>query len=254
MLLAFDIGNTNIVIGGFAKERLLFEYRLKSDPERTVDEYAALLYSLFEREMGSKYEVEGAIVCSVVPPITPDICKLLITRFNVEPRVIGPGVKTGLNIKMPDPKSVGSDRVVNAVAVKEFFGAPSLVIDFGTATSFDYVSPEGSYEGGLIVPGLVVSLDSLVKRTAKLPRIEVSIPDKVVGTSTVEAMSSGIMLGYLSLVDGLIERIEQEKGQIKYIVSTGGLGELLSGHLKRKITYDRHLTLKGLKLIYEINQ
>jgi len=252
MLLAFDIGNTNIVLGCFKGEELLFEFRLKTDPDRTIDEYAGLLFALFNRKIGKDFVFEKSIISSVVPDVTKDIIKLVEDSFNITPLVVGPGIKTGIDIKLADPSSVGSDRIVNSVAVKKLYGTPALVVDFGTATSFDYVSEKGVYEGGIIAPGLKVSLDSLVRQTAKLPRIELTYPKNVIGTNTATAMQSGALIGYVCLVEGLIDKIEEEKGALSHIIATGGLGSLIAGHCKQKIHYEPHLTLRGLRIIADL--
>lgn len=254
MLIAFDIGNTNIVVGCFDKHELLLEIRLKTDLGRTIDEYAASLLPLLERRFGAKRKFGSAIVSSVVPPLTPDIVRLVNANLGLDPLIVGPGIKTGLPIKINDPASVGSDRVVNAVAAKELFGVPALVVDFGTATSFDYVSKEGAYEGGIIAPGVKIALDSLVKNTARLPHIELSFPKRVIGTSTVSAMQSGCILGYVCLVDGLIEKLLEESGPIQHVIATGGTGKLISENSARIKHYDPHLTLKGLRIIADLNQ
>lgn len=253
MLLVFDIGNTNIVIGGFVGQTLAFEFRLKTDAGRTVDEYAGILYSLLDHQATEFRQPTACVISSVVPPVTPDIIRLVKERFNLDPVVVGPGIKTGLSIKTADPAAVGSDRVVNAVAAKILFGAPALVVDFGTATSFDYVSSDGNYEGGIIAPGPQTALDALVRNTAKLPRIEMVWPKSIVGKSTVTAMQSGIIVGYTCLVDGLIDRIINEVGPIRSIIATGGLGRLFAEHSSRIKSYEPHLTLTGLRLIAELN-
>lgn len=253
-LLVVDVGNTNIVIGGFVGDELTFEIRLATEQSRTIDEYEAVLRVLLEQKLGPKFNFTGAIVSSVVPPVTPTIIKLLNDRFGVNPLVVGPGIKTGVAIKVPDPTSVGADRIVNSVAAKALFGTPALVIDFGTATTFDFISSAGAYEGGIIAPGPVIALESLVRNTAKLPRIELAWPKAVVGNSTVTAMQSGAVIGYLCLVDGLIDRICKEQGAIKHVIATGGLGRLYSEHSERIVSYDAQLTLKGMKIIFDLNQ
>lgn len=253
MLLAFDIGNTNIVVGGFDKDKLVFEFRLRSDARRTVDEYSAILHSLFSRELGEKYLFRGAVVSSVVPPLTSDIVKALKLNFSLDPIIVGPGIKTGVALKVSEPLGVGADRVVNSLAVRELYSAQSLVVDFGTATTFDYVNSQGEYEGGVIAPGLTVSLESLVSHTAKLPRIELLWPKAVVGKNTVNAMQSGMLVGYVCMVDGLIDRIEKEVGVLKTVVATGGLGEIITEHSSKIKVYDPTLTLKGIRLIAGMN-
>lgn len=253
LLLAFDIGNTNIVVGCFKKGEIIAVFRLKSDPEKTVDEYAASLLSLFESQLGRDYKFTRAIISSVVPPLTPLIVGLVRDRIGLEPLVIGPGVKTGLDIKLPEPKSVGSDRIVNALAARELFGTPALVVDFGTATSFDYVGLDGAYYGGIIAPGVYTSVNALVSKTAKLPRIELKWPESVVGNGTETAMQSGTVIGFTCLVDGLIEKVIEEKGELSHIIATGGLGKIFAEHSKKITTYEPNLILKGLYLIASLN-
>ncbi len=253
MLLVIDIGNTNIVIGVYAGELLAAELRFKSDSSRTVDEYAALILPSLKAKFESGMKFERCVVSSVVPLLTPVISKLIEDFFSILPLIVGPGIKTGLQIKVNEPASVGADRIVNSLAAKKLFGSPVLIVDFGTATSFDFVNKEGDYEGGVIAPGLNLSLDSLVKNTAKLPSIDIVWPSSVIGKTTTAAMQSGVVMGYLCMVDGLIEKITSEVGPAKKVVATGGLGELMSKHSKCINAFDRHLTLYGLKLLSELN-
>lgn len=254
MLLVFDIGNTNIVVGVFSDDRLLFEVRLNTHPGRTLDEYDGTLTTVLERKLGARPVFSQAIISSVVPPITPDIIAYITSQYGLEPLVVGPGLKTGLQLKVHEPQSVGADRVVNAVAAKVLFGAPALVIDFGTATTFDLVSAEGAYEGGVIIPGIKVALDSLVSRTAKLPRIELAWPSSVIGKTTVSAMQAGTVVGYGCLIEGLIERFIAEAGPIPHILATGGLGGLFAEHIPKIKRYEPSLTLQGLRLLAELNE
>lgn len=254
MLIAVDIGNTNVVVGVFEGPTLKAQIRLASDLSRTEDEYAAVLSTLLVQKLESRPSIDGAVICSVVPPLTPVIDRFLRQTFGVEPLVIGPGVKTGLQIKISEPGAVGADRVVNARAARELFGAPVLVVDFGTATSIDYVSADGSYQGGVIAPGVTTALGALVERTAKLPRIELCWPKTLVGKSTVAAMQSGAVAGYLYLVDGLLEGIMKEEGISARIVATGGLGALFAQHSRFIEQYVPDLTLTGMRLIYNDNQ
>ena len=253
MLLVIDIGNTNVCVGGFQGTELVFEFRLKTDTDKTVDELTAILDSLFSRRLGSGYAFERAIISSVVPPLTPDYARLCQDMLGLQALIVGPGVKTGVALNVQEPQAVGADRVVNAVAVKALFGCPGLVVDFGTATSFDLVGREGHFEGGIIAPGLLGSLDSLVRNTAKLPRIELGWPKSVIGKTTVTAMQAGALVGYVCLVDGLIDRIASEAGPIPHIIATGGLGRVVAAHSVRITAYDPHLTLQGLRLISEMN-
>jgi type III pantothenate kinase len=254
VLLAFDIGNTNIVVGGFEGKELQFEFRLKTDAGRTIDEYGAILLTLFSERLGKKFGFRSCAVCSVVPSLTADIVRFAESKLDLKTLVIGPGTKTGLPIKISEPASVGADRVVNAVAAKELFGCPSLVIDFGTATSFDLVGPKGTFEGGVIAPGLQTSLDALVRNTAKLPKIELTWPTSLVGKSTVAAMQVGAIAGYHYLIDGLINGIIEEVGPIKHIIATGGLGAVFKEHSKLIKVYDPHLTLKGVQIVASLNE
>lgn len=253
MLLAFDIGNTNIVVGGFKGAELVFEFRLKTDIGRTVDEYGAILLTLFAQKLGNDFKFSSAAVCSVVPPLTSEIVEFVKERLEIVPLVIGPGTKTGLPITIAEPASVGADRVVNAVAAKELFGCPSLVIDFGTATSFDFVGAKGTFEGGVIAPGVGTSLEGLVKNTAKLPLIDLVWPTSLIGKSTVAAMQVGTVAGYHYMIDGLIDGIIKEAGPIPHIIATGGLGGLFTKHSTRIKTYDPHLTLKGIRIVTSLN-
>ena len=254
MLLVIDIGNTNIVIGGFRGEDLLFEFRLKTDPGRTIDEYSALLFSLIDRKLGPGTHFSECVISSVVPPLTNDLVSLVEESFGLKPLVVGPGIKTGLSIKIANPSTLGADRVVNAVAAKVLFGTPALVIDFGTGTTFDYIGKDGSYEGGVICPGPYIALDALVKNTAKLPRIEFVWPKSFVGRDTISAMQAGAVGGYGCMVDGLVDRIVQELGPIEHVVATGGLGRVFAAHSTRIKRYDPHLTLKGMRILAELNR
>ncbi|MCO6429638.1 MAG: type III pantothenate kinase [Deltaproteobacteria bacterium] len=253
MLLAFDIGNTNTVLGVYKEKELICEIRLKTDTSRTNDEYNSIITTLLKERLGRSLSAHGCIISSVVPPMTPIISTLVSETFKVDPIVVGPGTKTGMQIKLSEPSTVGADRVVNAVAAKHKFGTPVLVVDFGTATSFDFIGAEGSYEGGVIAPGLLVSLESLVRNTAKLPHIELTWPKSVIGKSTISAMQSGTVIGYVCMVDGLIDKIIEEVGEVKNIVATGGTGRLISKHSKRIRHYERELTLEGLRIIYDEN-
>jgi len=254
MLLVFDVGNTNTVVGAFRGAELLFELRLKTDPARTIDEYSVALLTLFERKLGAGTRFDECVISSVVPPVTPDIVRLVEEELKLTPIVVGPGVKTGLSIRITNPAAVGADRVVNAVAARALFGAPALVIDFGTATSFDYISREGSYEGGIICPGPGIALEALVRNTAKLPRIEFAWPKSWIGKDTIAAMQAGAVGGYGCMIDGLIDQVVAEVGAIEHIIATGGLGRVFAAHSSRIKHYDPHLTLTGLRLIAELNR
>lgn len=258
MLLTVDIGNTNIIVGCFKGDKLICECRLCTDLRRTRDEYNVTLVSLLQKRFNGDFKCAGAVIASVVPPLTTLFSTLIADEFGIEPLIVGPGVKTGVLIKQNDPAAVGSDRIANAVAAKCFYGLPALVVDFGTATTIDYIDSAGSYIGGVIAPGLEIALDALVSKTAKLPRIERVFPDSVIGRNTVSAMQAGTMIGYECLIAGLIERFKREIGEIPYIISTGGLGSVITERLNQdideKITYDPDITIKGMLQIWLLNQ
>lgn len=253
MLITFDIGNTNVVVGCFEKHVLQFEFRMKTDPRRTADEYGVVIRSILNSHGVGCDRISRAIMSSVVPPLSSVIEKLIRSEFGCEPLVVGPGIKTGLSIKTSDPSAVGSDRVVNAVAAKKWYGLPALVIDFGTATSFDFIDGSSNYLGGCIIPGVEVSIEALVRNTAKLPRIDLHWPEYVIGRDTVQAMRSGSIRGYHCLIEGLIAQVIEEQGAIPHIVATGGLGRLFAEKSDAITCYDPHLTLNGLLHLSELN-
>ncbi|MCB0319741.1 MAG: type III pantothenate kinase [Bdellovibrionales bacterium] len=253
MLLAFDIGNTNIVVGCFEGKMLRETIRLKTVRDRTIDEYAAIIFPLLERKLGSLSNVSRAIISSVVPPVVGDIEKLLRKELGIVPTIVGPGIRTGLAIRAKEPAAVGADRVVNAVAAKQLYPLPCVVIDFGTATSFDVINSKGEYEGGIIAPGIHISLDALVSRTAKLPRIQIEWPEAALGRDTESAMRSGVVLGYKCMVDGLVDNLEREVGALASVVATGGSGRLFAEQSLRIRDYEPNLTLLGLRFLDELN-
>ena len=253
MLLVIDVGNTNIVIGGFKGKDLLFEFRLQSDAGRTVDEYSASIVALLQIRLGSASSVSSCLISSVVPPLTGILVDVVKKTFSIEPLLVGAGIKTGIAIRLSDPLSVGADRIVNSVAAKTLYGTKSIVVDFGTATTFDFINEQGDYEGGVIAPGLHTSIESLVSKTAKLPRIDLAWPKTIIGKSTVAAMQTGALVGYVCLVDGMLEQIEKEVGTLQHVIATGGLGEVIQAHSKRIDVYDSTLTLKGMELIARMN-
>jgi type III pantothenate kinase len=254
VLLAIDVGNTHTVVGVYEGDRLLRHWRVLSDPGRTADEYGVLLWNLYrasELPIDARTDI---IVCSVVPPMTTVVEDLCRDYFHAEPLVVGPGVKTGMPILYDNPKEVGADRIVNAVAAYERYHDVCIVVDFGTATTFDCVSGKGEYLGGVISPGLGISLDALVTRTAKLPRVELIRPPKVVGKNTVHAIQAGIVYGYVSLVDGLVARIRDEIGAGARVIATGGFATMLAPESTTIEATDEFLTLEGLRLIHRRNQ
>lgn len=254
MLLAIDIGNTNIVSGVYREEELVACWRLATDVHKMADEYAVLLNSLFSHEGLSKSEIKGSVISCVVPPLLPIFQEVCRGHLQVEPLVVGPGIKTGVRILMDNPREVGADRIVNAIAARRLYGTPAIVIDFGTATTFDVVSREGDYLGGAIAPGIGISAEALYRQAAQLPRIELAIPKKVIGKGTVAAMQSGVLFGYVALVEGMVERIVEELGEKAKVIATGGLAGVIARETSTIQVVNPHLTLEGLRLICEMNR
>ncbi|MDX1583219.1 MAG: type III pantothenate kinase [Thermoanaerobaculia bacterium] len=251
-LLVVDVGNTNTVVGIYRDEQLQASWRLATARDRTADEYGILTRQLVEDFVDDGFD--GAIVSSVVPPLEPAIDSMIQRYFGVQPLFVRPGIKTGLAIHTENPLEVGADRIVNAVACWSSFGGPSIVVDFGTATTFDVVSAQGEYRGGLIAPGSTISFEALFARAARLPRVEFRRPEHLIGTSTVTSMQSGMFYGYLGLVDGILERMIDELGSVKRVVATGGIAAVLAHESSYIDEVDPVLTLKGLKLIWDRNQ
>ena len=253
MILAVDIGNTNIVVGCIDGERICFVERLSTVSTRTELEYAISFKNILELYGIHTEDLDGGIISSVVPPVTGTVKRSMEKILNHEVMVIGPGVKTGLNILMDDPRQVGSDRIVNAVAVVHEYPVPAAIIDMGTATTISVVDDKKNYIGGMILPGVKVSLESLVNRTSQLPKISLEAPKKIIGKNTIDCMKSGIIVGQAASMDGMIERIWEELGYKAQVVATGGLAGCIVPHCKKKIIYDNELTLKGLNVIYRKN-
>lgn len=253
MLLAIDMGNTNIVIGCIKDDKILFVERLSTDQSKTELEYAVGFKTVFELYGIKADEIKGAIISSVVPPLTGIIRKAVEKIVGIKPMVVGPGIKTGLNILMDNPKTVGADLIVDAVAGISEYGAPLVIIDMGTATTISVVDKDKNYVGGMIIPGIRVSMDSLVNRTSQLPRIGFDVPEKVVGTNTVDCMKSGIIHGNAAMLDGMVDRIEEELGYDVKVVATGGLAGVVIPNCKKEIVMDDSLLLKGLNIIYKKN-
>jgi type III pantothenate kinase len=254
MLLVIDIGNSNIVLGLYEDDELRLHWRVATDRNKTEDEYGMLVKSLFESNGFGLEQVSGVIISSVVPPLNFTIERMSEKYLRQKALIVGPGIKTGLNIKYEYPREVGSDRIVNAVAAIHHYGTPLIIVDFGTATTFCYVDERGQYWGGAIAPGIGISTEALVSRAAKLPRIEIAKPASVVGRNTISAMQSGIYYGFVGQVEGIVKRIIAEYGTQPKVVATGGLASLVANETESIHIVDPNLTLKGLRLIYERNQ
>lgn len=254
MLLAVDVGNTNIVYGLFEGERLVHQFRVESARGRTADEYAVQLRSLLDMHGIAPSSVQAAIIACVVPSLTDPMVQLVQRAFGREALVVGPGIRTGMAILIENPREVGADRIADAVAGYDRAKGGVIVVDFGTSTNFDVVTPKGEYLGGVLAPGLQISADALFARAAKLPRVEITRPPKVVGKNTVHAMQSGIVYGYVGLVDGIVERLLAELGFPCTVVATGGLAPLIAPLSKTIGEVDDHLTLTGLRILHERNR
>ncbi len=254
MLLVIDVGNTNTVLGLYDGENLVQTFRISTSSERTTDEYGLAFLQLLAVHGVTPGDVEGAIISSVVPTVLYSMEKGLRRYLEVEPLVVGRRLKTGVNVRTDNPREVGADRIVNAVAAIDKWGGPIIVIDFGTATTFDCINASGDYVGGAIAPGFKISEEALFTRTAKLPRVEVERPPHAIGTNTVHAMQSGLFWGYVGLVDGLAERCRGELDPKARIVATGGFATLVATESKVIEEVDPVLTLRGLQLLYARNQ
>lgn len=253
MILAVDVGNTNIVIGCIEQEKIFFVERVSTNISKTELEYVVEFKTLLDIYQIEVKEITGCIISSVVPPLNNIVRSAMEKLLHIKPLLVGPGVKTGLNILMDNPGQVGSDLIVNAVAGVYYYGAPIIMIDMGTATTISVVDEKKNYIGGMILPGVKVSLESLVNRTSQLPRISLEAPKKVIGTNTIDCMKSGIVMGQAACMDGMIERIWDELGYETRVIATGGLSGSIVPHCKQKIIYDNELTLKGLDIIYRKN-
>jgi type III pantothenate kinase len=254
-VFVMDLGNTNIVMGVYDKGNLLLDWRLGTDREKTSDEFGILILELLKYEKIDVGKISAAIVASVVPPINNTIKNSIIRYLKVQPLFIGPGIKTGINIKLENPRELGADRIVNAVAAYEIYGGPLIIVDFGTATTFCAITSKGEYLGGAICPGIQISSEALFGRTAKLPKIDIVKIGNVIGKNTVNAMQSGIFYGYVGQVDYIIKRIKDEINEknIK-VIATGGMASLIATESCEIDKVNELLTLEGLKIIYEKNK
>ena len=255
MLLAIDIGNTNIKYAVFDGDNLVGSYRASSRLTRTADEYGSVLLNLLSNSNLKKTDIDGIIVSSVIPPLNYTICHMCEYFFDIEPIMVGPGVKTGLNVKVENPKEVGADRIVNSVAAYKKYGGPLVVVDFGTATTFNVIDKDGALIGGVIAPGIKTALESLVHNTAQLPMIELVSPKKVIAKNTETNMQAGIIFGFAGLVENIVKKIKKELGVEELtVIATGGMGEIIAKEVACITKVDRRLTIDGLKMIYELNK
>ncbi len=254
MLLAVDIGNTDTTLGVFDGDKLLATWHMATSIDRMVDEYAALFLNLLPHQGLSTSDIKGVVLCSVVPPLITTFRELFQRYFQVSPLVVGAGVKTGVRIRMDNPREVGADRIANAVAAHHLYSGPVIIVDLGTATTFDTVSKEGDYLGGAIATGIGTAAEALFTQTVMLPRVELVHPKQAIGTNTIAAMQSGIVFGYVGLVEGIVARIQQElEGEAK-VVATGGYAELIAKETAVIDEVNLDLTLVGLRLIYLMNR
>jgi len=255
MILAIDVGNTITILGVYEGEKLVAYWRVGTDKERTSDEIGMLFINLFNHENLDPAQIKDVIIASVVPPIMYSLEHAVRKYFKVEPMIVGPGTKTGINIKYESPREVGADKIVNAVAAYEIYGGPVIIVDFGTATTFCAISSKGEYLGGAICPGIRISAEALFQRAAKLPRIDLVKPARIIGRNVVESMQAGIVLGYVGLVDYIVNRMKKEmkESNIK-VVATGGLAELIGRESSSIDIINGLLTLEGLRIIYSKNK
>lgn len=254
MLLAIDAGNSNILAGVFKNDRLIHDWRLLTEAQKTVDEYGILFQNLYRSAGLVVEDTEAIIISCVIPPLLGTLEGISRKYFHREPLIIDAGVKTGISILYDNPREVGADRIVNAVAGYEKYRKSLIIIDLGTATTFDCISAEGEYLGGAIAPGIMIASEALFEKTSKLPRVELVTPEKVIGKNTVASMQSGIVYGYIGLIDGMVRRIKKEMGGDPVVIATGGLATLIAEGSETIDAVDAYLTLEGLRIIYNKNR
>ncbi|MFW6035035.1 MAG: type III pantothenate kinase [Halothermotrichaceae bacterium] len=255
MILTMDVGNTNTVLGIFRQGKLIKDWRISTDRHKTPDEYGTLLYNFFYYQNLKIDKIKGIILSSVVPPVVTVLKSAAAKYLNIAPLIVGPGVKTGLNIKMDNPREVGADRIVNAIAAHNKYGnRPLIIVDFGTATTFCAVSSSGDYLGGAIAPGIGISSEALFGHAAKLPRIDLKKPEKAIGKNTVSAMQSGIINGFVGQVENIIGKIKKELSPKSFVIATGGLVNLISAETDAIDKVEPYLTLEGLYYIGNLNR
>lgn len=253
MIFVLDVGNTNTVLGVYEEDILKFHWRIETSRHKTEDEFGMVIKSLLQHEGLSFAQFDGIIISSVVPPIMFALERMCKKYFGIKPLVVGPGIKTGLNIKYDNPREVGADRIVNAVAGIHEFGSPLIIVDFGTATTYCYIDENKQYQGGAIAPGISISTEALYSKAAKLPRIEISRPESIIGKNTVAAMQAGILYGYVGQVEGIVSRIKAQSKKEPLVIATGGLATLIANESTAIDIVEPFLTLKGLQLIYKRN-
>ncbi len=254
LIFVLDVGNTNIVLGVYDQEELKYHWRVETNRHKTEDEYGMVIKTLLEHVGLSFQAFDGIIISSVVPPIMFSLERMCHKYFQIKPLIVGPGIKTGLNIKYDNPREVGADRIVNAVAGIHEYGSPLIIVDFGTATTYCYINEDKQYMGGAIAPGISISTEALYSKAAKLPRIEIARPDDIIGKNTVSAMQSGILYGYVGQVEGIVNRMKAQSSKEPTVIATGGLATLIDKESKVIDVVDPFLTLKGLRLIYKRNK
>ncbi|KOO42326.1 type III pantothenate kinase [Priestia koreensis] len=253
MIFVLDVGNTNTVLGVYKGDELKYHWRIETSRNKTEDEYGMVIKPLLEHVGLTFKDIHGIIISSVVPPIMFALERMCQKYFHIKPLVVGPGIKTGLNIKYENPREVGADRIVNAVAGIHLYGSPLIIVDFGTATTYCYVNEDKQYMGGAIAPGITISTEALYSRAAKLPRIEIARPSHIIGKNTVSAMQAGIVYGYVGQVEGIVSRMKAEAKTEPKVIATGGLATLVAKESNIIDIVDPFLTLKGLQLIYTKN-
>ena len=254
MILVLDAGNSNIILGVYSGDQLIHHWRMETDRHKTEDEFAMQIKAFFTHEGILFEQIDGIIISSVVPPIMYVLETMCEKYFHIKPFIVGPGVKTGLNIKYENPREVGADRIVNAIAAMDAYPVPLVIVDFGTATTFCYINEKGFYMGGAIAPGISISTEALYTRAAKLPRIEIARPANVVGKNTITAMQAGIVYGFVGQVEGIVNRIKAQSKEEPLVIATGGMANLIANESQVIDVVEPFLTLKGLHLLYKRNQ
>lgn len=254
MILTVDIGNSIIMLGGFCGNELKFVGRISADTAKTDDEYASAILDNLMLHSVKREDISGAIISSVVPPLNSAVTGAIESLFGISPLVVGPGIKTGLGIRCDTPSSVGADLICTAVAAHNIYGSPSLIVDIGTATKMTVVNHKGEFIGVSIIPGVLMGLNSLAKDTAQLPKVSLEAPESVIGKNTVDCIKSGVVFGHASMIDGMIDRINEEMGEPISVYATGGLAPKIIPHCKHKMILDENLILKGLNILYNKNK